>query len=198
MIAYHTYRLWKDYVVHILSTLKNQAIEESLNMQQMNLWLHLPWRKALDFEENGILKNNNHFMSGKVNIWTLGCVWVPNTKSNDIEGSGKIPHWRYRWLSPLLMVLALYCSCTRTFESSRQKSPCSSLPQGRATRCLCGEDLCCNDDVIFFTAKKMTSSLLHNPRHEDTTCSAPLIMQLFFLCAGRKEKSLHSHSARAS
>ena len=35
------------------------------------------------------------------------------------------------------------------------------MPQGRATWCLRREDLCSNDDVIFFAAKKMTSSLLH-------------------------------------
>ena len=93
---------------------------KSPKIQQMNLWPHLPRRKAL---ENGILKNTNHFMSDKVNIWTLGCVWVPNTKSNDVEGSGKIPHWKYRWLSPLLTVLLLYCIYTRSFESSRQKFP---------------------------------------------------------------------------
>ena len=33
--------------------------------------------------------------------------------------------------------------------------------------------------IIFFAAKQMTSSLLHNPRREDATCSAPLTQQRF-------------------
>ena len=50
-----------------------------------------------------------------------------------------------------------------------------SAREGGATWCLRREDLCSNDDVIFFAAKKMTSSLLHNPRCEDATCRAALI-----------------------
>ena len=52
---------------------------------------------------------------------------------------------------------------------------CSLAIEGRATWCLRGEDLCSNDDVIFFAAKKMTSSLLHksSPRRHHVARPCP-------------------------
>ena len=66
--------------------------------------------------------------------------------------------WRFLQKEEYLLKILAKIEVLTSSSSQRFAQRCES----RATWCLRGEDLRSNNDVIFFAAKKMTSSLLHN------------------------------------